>query len=527
MARQRILAESPKKSVPIFESVQSVEDEKNRYAPQVSGLVHRKLSDPRQLTPQDVLALQRTVGNQAVQRLLYPKTTRQTEQSIPAPSATLAATNDTLPLHEQFSNSREGEVQRSTPQISGGVPGKKLHTGLPAMVQRKAYIGQDYKAVNPTSVNDEQAKKLAEDKQVRRFKDNNEYLQFAKGKPIRAGLMSNGQWVRVDEFVVLGEYHNNQETPKIINALGTNRFRYEGWTHHSATRMKNDAAFKSYKEKGDKDMGTKYAIDDKNILGRTHEAEHALPKYARLMPDVIEVVRRQIKEADTNPELAPGKAQGRGYSRFGAYFRILLESLLYTRSYKGKWFPHPLKAFAKENSAALDEAITVLQANPDDQVPDMRALSIVSKLRALKDIYVSQAMKKLGLTEDSLSDFNDELGSLGPGKRPYETKEAEENDKLRDYSMLNTIKKSKKSGDYLFVIGEVHRMKLAPLLEQNGIESMQDKSFIHKEMMRNELLRAQEEGEEKPPAQAISKPQEAKSATKWYTKAAKYFSKSK
>jgi hypothetical protein len=521
METQHKLAQSRRKSVPSFAPVQPVGNDLDSHVPQLSGVVHRKLSDPRQLTPQDILALQRTAGNQAVQRLLYPNTPQRPVQLAPNATATLATFNDITPPQEEVPSSRESALQRSTPQISGGMPGKKLHTDLAPVVQRKAYTGSNYQEADPGKLKNDKEKALAQDDDTRRFKDEAELQQFAKGKTTHIGLTEENDWVRVDEFTVLGENHGAPIAPNIINAIGTSRFRYEGFSHRSEARK-----FASPSLRWQVHTSDKKKLETKGITntGGDHAAEHILPKYARAFPDIINVVELQAQNLRVNNQpLIPGRKWDAGYGLNKVLVSTLLDALRYARSYKYKWSEHPLKAFANANSDALDQSIKLLQKAADkNEIPDLGSMPIRSQLGMLKSTYFTLAREKLGVDDDKMTEFKKEL-DLKNESKVTNIAEAKENDYLRDYSMFETIKQAKNAGDLLFVIGDAHRGKLKPLLDKNNITSMRDKDFLAKQKAANSTARSANSA---PLEQPKAKDEQPKTKEKWTEKFAKFFRRS-
>ena len=487
-------------------------------------------------------------------------------------------------------------------------------------IQRLAFIGRGDGPYKASESKDEESKDLRGDAETRRFKSERELKSFAnddvdKNMGLLPGAAGKQIWIRIDEgFVVLGEDHGYKVAPQIIAALRTKRYRYEGEQHRSGAREKADpgmAAFfgerskkkqQEYEEEPEgkaesKDKGPGAAAKE-----RTHAVEHALPYYARVLPEVIahaaEEVRKQTapataaaptpaepasaqampgselkneppvepsdlkKEAPAEaseppkeppaetpelkkeplaetpelkkeaaaeapevkaealaetPELKkdasprqikrpvlrkgerPLKDPHSTYSMEGAALAGLLPALLYARSYRGKFFAHPLTNFDIGYANDLDAAIVALQAHGPDVAEVNKWAPWLNKLR---QAYSEAALEKVGLGDSrfgrpggKLSEWKASLRGVGVTTGKKDDKEAQvtldpasqEADYLRDKSMFQTIKESKKSGDVLFVIGEAHRRKLSKKLSDAHIANYQQWEFIDKEVDLNDL----------------------------------------
>jgi hypothetical protein len=351
-----------------------------------------------------------------------------------------------------------------------------------AALQLKAYIGENY--AKPKGALTEKAQTLVGDETIRRFKDKKELQKYAENKTSidNAGLTDDGDWVRVDQFTVLGEIHSEKNANKLIKALGTNRFRYEGFAHLSKDRLSKDPDLAAHAAARDKARIEKLELGEREAKGRTHEAEDALPKYARTLPDVIELARQQ---RDGGPhQVVAGTLWPDGYSLAKALTKGLLDALMYARSFGTKFWGHSLKAFYSEYESKVDNSISVLKdAEAENKVPDFSALEIKDDLGSLQTAYETEAKSELGVSKaEKLKAFKGKLDVVGEMNVAL-TPEAKELDYLRDLSMFNTIKASKKKGDLLFVIGDAHRQKLQPLL--TDMDAMRDKDFLEKEKRKN------------------------------------------
>ena len=349
-----------------------------------------------------------------------------------------------------------------------------------SLVQRRAFIGESYKAADAQQGNDEQAR-LINDVHSRRFKNQGEFEGFAKGERLGvAGELENGTWIRVDQFTILGEDHGARKAPEIIRALGTNRFRYEGFVHVSNTRKSKDERLNTHLEERDTERNELFGLGNEQE-GQTHAAEHVLPKYARVIPDLKSVANDQ-KTGQGSNYVAANTDFAVGYVMAKTLIKGFLDALIYAKSYENKYWGHTLKTFYKKYKVDIDASILGLSAI-GNLMPDLALIPAVSNdvtFNAMKEAYKVAAMKKEGMNDKKLNAFK---GTLTPGaKEQGITPEANEMDYLRDHSLLETINKAK-SKDLLFIMGDAHREKL-----QNKVGSipiMRDATFIEGEKKKN------------------------------------------
>jgi hypothetical protein len=349
-----------------------------------------------------------------------------------------------------------------------------------SLVQRRAFIGESYKAADAQQGNDEQAR-LINDVHSRRFKNQGEFERFARGERLGvAGELENGTWIRVDQFTILGEDHGARKAPEIIRALGTNRFRYEGFVHVSNTRKSKDERLNTHLEERDTERNELFGLGNEQE-GQTHAAEHVLPKYARVIPDLKSVANDQ-KTGQGSNYVAANTDFAVGYVMAKTLIKGFLDALIYAKSYENKYWGHTLKTFYKKYKVDIDASILGLSAI-GNLMPDLALIPAVSNdvtFNAMKEAYKVAAMKKEDMNDKKLNAFK---GTLTPGaKEQGITPEANEMDYLRDHSLLETINKAK-SKDLLFIMGDAHREKL-----QNKVGSipiMRDATFIEGEKKKN------------------------------------------
>ncbi|MSP63427.1 MAG: DUF4157 domain-containing protein [Myxococcales bacterium] len=366
-------------------------------------------------------------------------------------------------------------------------------SGAPApvqrVVQRKAALGPDMRSPDEADMTDPKTRALVDDPQIRRFKDAAEMKAFAAAGQLEGmGVMPKGTWVRVDPpMLVLGEHHGNPIAPEVIKSTHVKKYRYEGFTHHSETRLGNSKDNKMRDtltmlgEERNERNGLSVGVGDP-----THDAEHALPKYARILADAIELVKRQHQNGKDvgGKSSAVGADLTAGYSLPKALIDGTLAALVYAQSYGEKRMPHRVKKAYQDNKAAIDTSVNVLSKHKEGaaskhSVPNFNAMGLtVPVLTALHAAYRKVAQEKVGLdSEDKREGWKKKLNLKDEGEVAL-TKEAKEDDYLRDKSMLDTITKAISAGDRLFVIGDAHRKKLDELIKKAGARPMNDEEFL-------------------------------------------------
>ena len=366
-----------------------------------------------------------------------------------------------------------------------------------SIIQKKAYIGNEYRdyaeELDDKQGDDENSKKVAQianDDITRRFKDTKELESYAQNQNNPSvdhiGLTEENQWIRVDQFTVLGEDHRSPEAPTIIKAIGTKRFRYEGFSDYGSAINNNEFAGFIKEEETKKLQRLGLTPDEGNI----HYVEGIIPKYARMMPDAIAIVKVQrgydLDEKETTfkklTRLTVGSKYSDGYNFDSGMLLALKEALKYTqvlgKRYWLSWII-PLKlrgrirSFWVSNKQNIIRCIEVLEnALTENKVPDLGENVFpltLANLNQLKNIFVDAARWELFQPfEFQRKRWKDQLGG---GTDQQYTQEAQKHDLLRDASMFKYIKKAKNS-DLLFMIGFDHLTKLKPVLQNNSIRSM-------------------------------------------------------
>nr|WP_255216790.1 DUF4157 domain-containing protein [Pseudenhygromyxa sp. WMMC2535] len=376
-------------------------------------------------------------------------------------------------------SSAEGVLDR----LVGGAGGQD--GGGAQSVQRKAVIGPNY---DPAQRGSDARNAVIDDDVMRRFEDDDELDRFARGDKLEvAGEMPDKTWIRMDEFTVLGEYHTNQLAPGIIKALGTEAFRYEGFSEYDDGLVAGDDALRESLDESREKFFQKHGIDPDD---GDHSAEHVLPKFARCLPDVESIALKQGRE-DAENAIKPGAAMGEGYSLNKALISSFVGVLKYLRSYENLGTKSPLENTANEYHEDVVASIAVLEVAADnDVVPDLSKVGMATGagMAAMKAAFRSEARKTVGL-EWMFSRYVFKMGlKIGGLSNQSLTNEANENDYLRDKSMFMKILSAKKMNERLFVIGDAHRSKLSSKLRSKGIRSMRDKDYLEEEAKNNEFV---------------------------------------
>ena len=398
-----------------------------------------------------------------------------------------ADTSKTAP--QRVVGALEDPLQRfalCSPLVASAAMMPRRQTASP--IQRKATIGVEAPFQAPAHTTDAAALALLADPTARRFRSDREFLRFAANPASveNAGVTAGGDFVRVDEFTVLGENHGAPLAPAILNALGTNKFRYEGFLKiDSARREAHDNALGDQLGANDARRVAHLGLNVPNLNARRHDVEGPTSKYARALPDIKSVISQQAA-GHGGQYAAIGAAWAPGYALTKTLVAVYLEVLLYVQSYSGKIFSHPLKTFATANEADITLGINTLQTADGAQVvPDLSQGLDDGQLDELITIFTTKAQSKVGLAnEDARDDFKASLRLYGE-PRVAITDEAKENDYLRDKAMFDTLKAAKRAGDLLFIIGDAHRHKLRNLVQGEGIPIMTDGEFMNQERGRN------------------------------------------
>jgi len=350
------------------------------------------------------------------------------------------------------------------------------------LVQRRAYVGNNFSP--PKGPIKSPVLELYNDNNVRRFKDETELKNYADNNKLEGiGALGNKNWVRLPtKMLVLGEDHGKPMAPDIIKATNIKKFRYEGFTHYDLQRLEKNEGLKELVEESNK-QGLERKGLEQSEDEPSHEAEDAFPKYARVLPDIIAMVKEQASKGKIGGKsVVAGADLGDDYSLAKALLSGLTLALVYCKSYGDKSWGNELKSFYNTNKQAVDDSIGKLEKyKKNNVVPDFNEIKIMPLLNNLAVFYEKMARKKVNQnTRKKRKDFIATLNTKDEPKVAMSDK-AKEMDYLRDASMLMTIKKAKSSGDRLFVIGDAHRHKLAPLIAAEGLDVKKDVEFIQEQ----------------------------------------------
>ncbi|CAN1208785.1 hypothetical protein TUMEXPCC7403_01090 [Tumidithrix helvetica PCC 7403] len=356
-------------------------------------------------------------------------------------------------------------------------------------IQRKAFIGQNYE--KPDNPQEGKQRELINDKIVRRFKDRQEFEEFANDPTSVEGIgkLSDGTWVRLPKgLLVLGESHSSTKVPDIINSTNITKFRYEGIVNHD--EQEGDDNNENATNIDEEDL--KKVLDDQRI-GRNqfkHHAESAYVRYARGLADILEIVKAQKKYK--NSPIEPNK-----YTKSGHLIKPDSQSALQAANLPArliKAFKQALRYCKTSSNEGLKKfgklhneniTATMEQIKNGNTLDDISDTPIGENLEELTKLYEEAAKEETGLTtkwkywawKSKLKLMGEEKVTIG--------KRAKFNDYYRDKSMYDTILEAEKAGDRIFACGNAHRLKLKPLLKKKGIETDRDDDFIEKEKAKN------------------------------------------
>ncbi len=408
------------------------------------------------------------------QRISAPPN-KQESRLIQTNDATVA---DEVPLNQKVLNNpaRLSSTQIVQLQRTIGNQAVIRLLGHAQPIQRKVFIGakEAYKQYKPEENDPDALKTLAADGITRRFVSPDEAKAFAGGQTDNMGYMAEKKrWVRLGKFTVIGEDHSDPAAP-IITATKTKRFRYEGFSTYSEKRLKHDVLADHIRANNEKRFAKKGLESDKG----EHSAEDAVPKYARVMPDMNALIQNQlintvpkdlnVKPIDV-PYLEPGKKFDTDYSLAHTLHLAFLEAMIYLTSYKGSNTKDPLDQFYQKHSEQIENSIIIMQKT-DDTIPDYQTLPITKHMKDLISAFAKAAKNELGEQPKDIKRFKAKLDTTDESVVSI-TKKAKKQDYLRDLSMYKKILEAN-GKDLLFIIGEAHRRKLAPLLAADKIENI-------------------------------------------------------
>jgi len=316
------------------------------------------------------------------------------------------------------------------------------------------------------------------------FKDRAEMLRYAKAETETIGYVDRADaWVRLPPhtLVVLGEMHGGTTVADVVKALGTKKFLYESYTDFPADVLRRSKRLREAHATKLREWNEKMGIaGDKS--GLRHELEPYLVKIVvgllRLKTTVDSAIAAHRKPA---PAGAKGKGAGGAYSVAGAALGILQQALLIAAR-TAKYFPARSPALWTAHAADFKAtAAELARAEPLAQttlIGDIAAPAPAYTYDDLVQSFVDVGRQKTAADEGAMAVAYDEFeveepttqsdaGLLGGGYRDvyieFETR--------REYYMYQNILDAKGKGYLLAGMGDVHRLHLEDLLEENlGIE---------------------------------------------------------
>lgn len=323
-----------------------------------------------------------------------------------------------------------------------------------------------------------------EDGIVRRFKSEDELEDYAAdGKAEHAGLIKEGAyqgtWIRVDKFIVLGESHNEPYTKQIIRALGTHKWRWEGFKQYPVGSPRFE---RLTGEQENAYIGEEKFFEEM-VRGKRHDVENSLNFFARASADDLQSHLNAVSE-DNNAYSLP-RAVVETVKDSLDYLTVLQQERIVDGAHRG------LFDFARSNIGKIWLYSKVLNSflggNPKP------IYEYVSRRRSFQDFFprMANVFHEAAFPKDS--DAESELANFRKRRKIINSAAVQSLDAVkfelaRDFSMLKTIEESQHT-DLLFIIGGEHSARLGGDISNKGIKVSTTKDFLKAEQLKNMKLK--------------------------------------
>lgn len=348
---------------------------------------------------------------------------------------------------------------------------------------------------------------------TRYFLDETELKNYAAHKTEDIGYVDRQKtWVRLPEYLVLGEDHSATTLPDLIAATENQHWRYEGeeqkssYLYPKTKPPQNDHAIEQMlpkivvglvgiKGKLDQALAEAHAFINKHYFGRSgrkEEYKRAVDHKAQVSAQAFVSQEEQDKKYEKDLEAwsldweekaakdMDGRkgmhkdygngmfspAPARAYQRENVEIKYTLKALksLQDSELLGS---HPLKDFYLNNAEVINATVKQLDAGTSVEYTSMFKKMVTGKFDFDEMINQFKAAAQAEFKKSGAVDIAE-----NPLYKPqYETAAAgHDMEALRDAYMLDSILKGKQSGIRLFGIGDRHRKNLAPLIKKNDSE---------------------------------------------------------
>jgi hypothetical protein len=298
------------------------------------------------------------------------------------------------------------------------------------------------------------------------FESKKEMSDYARKKTDNIGYVEKeNAWIRLPEngFIVFGEDHTQTTIMDLVAATGNRKFMYEAFTEAPEEPSKEletalDTRTKDIREKGS--MGKKKKNEP------SQQGEAFLPKVLRGLTDKDILPRTQL-----NAE--------------GAVAMLLKWAFIYSKTAPSD---SDLANYYATNKNVIDQTIkdldnSVKPANIEMSKQMTSAgntdlyVNFVEAFTTLTNQYV-QSLRDSASPED-VQNFDNrwQLASIDY-KKSAETPIMRA-EKARDFSMYQHIKDAKNSNYAMYGLGNLHRLRLEPLLNHEGINHQGMRDYIN------------------------------------------------
>lgn len=379
---------------------------------------------PDLLSGGGVLALQRSLGNRAVQALVQRRSRPTIQREIYIERAKLSPAR----LSSSHYKLTESELQEGTGARN--------------------------------------VQNMLSDTPKRYFNSKAEMRSFANQQTDNIGFLKSKKhsaWIRLPTtFTVVGEDHDSTTLPDMVKATGTDKFMYEPYTEKPegiAPGGALDTDMKAREQTINNKMGKAPAPGDKS-----HYAESFFPKAMRALTG-IKLNNHKILGSEIEAKL----------------LRMALLAAAEIDATDPTAFPtyHANKVLFDTTAAELQAATpaeTSLTQSMERAKSDDLYTQFVGDFDAYTDLKVQAERGRASAKDRTAFDTNwhrAEGNDYDVDGSPI--MKAEKN---RDFSMYQHIKKAKASGYLLFGLGDLHRLRLKDLLAAEGIPHMHMDDYI-------------------------------------------------
>lgn len=371
--------------------------------------------------------------------------TKSAGKSLPAPK----------PL--QLKSEEEETEQSSYTPVSEKIQDNNSIPSNHAPVQRKVFVQGILWGYNELkdAKNDENVKRLIDYPLPMYFKNKAEVLKYSKGETDNIGRVQSGgkdTWIRLHEndLYVLGENHTQTTTGDIVRATKTDKFMYEPYTE-SPTDQPNNEALNAEMNAKKTEFNTSFGAKEN---GMSHEAESFLPKAARGVSG-IQISDSYISCTDTEG-------------------RLLKWAILYAAEAENQT---TLRAFYNTNAALLNTIASGLSNTKLEKIDGVNSNKPI--LQNFLDTFHTHAMQKAAEEKASLAPDDRAAFDTNYQKiRQYGKASTDQAEEARDISMFKHILAAKQSGYLIYGLGEIHRERMAALLDSKNIKHLKIEDYI-------------------------------------------------